>query len=104
MRCRICKYELLNTAERRCPECGCEFDPNDPKTWSPLPPTAPWGWIAAFSIAGLAFWLAPAFTAVQSGYGWSALLNPGLAIASILFASALALVIDWYIRYRKFED
>lgn len=33
MRCLSCKYELSNLTEHRCPECGREFDPNDPATF-----------------------------------------------------------------------
>src|ERR1043165_9414027 len=32
MRCLSCKYDLSHLTEHRCPECGREFDPNDP--WS----------------------------------------------------------------------
>jgi hypothetical protein len=30
VRCPSCKYDLRNLSENRCPECGREFDPNDP--------------------------------------------------------------------------
>lgn len=33
MRCLSCLYDLRNLAEHRCPECGREFDPNDPSTF-----------------------------------------------------------------------
>lgn len=37
MRCLSCKYDLSHLTERRCPECGRAFDPNDPKTFvSPI--------------------------------------------------------------------
>lgn len=104
MRCRTCKYEISNITERRCPECGCEFDPADPMTWSPLPPKAPWWWIATFSASGIFIWTVPALAEARSGFGWSVLFNPGSAIAFILLASAIVLVLDWYIRYSKFED
>jgi len=32
VRCKTCHYPLANLAENRCPECGREFDPNDPST------------------------------------------------------------------------
>jgi predicted amidophosphoribosyltransferase len=33
VRCLSCKYDLKNLTEHRCPECGREFDPNDPTTY-----------------------------------------------------------------------
>jgi hypothetical protein len=33
VRCLNCQYSLENLAARRCPECSCEFDPNDPNTF-----------------------------------------------------------------------
>ncbi len=30
--CRECEYPLEKLREARCPECGTEFDPDDPKT------------------------------------------------------------------------
>lgn len=29
MRCLTCQYDLRKLSERRCPECGRAFDPND---------------------------------------------------------------------------
>jgi hypothetical protein len=33
MRCLSCHYDLRKLTGRRCPECGCTFDPNDPSTY-----------------------------------------------------------------------
>jgi hypothetical protein len=33
MRCLECAYNLHSLTERRCPECGKEFDPDDPSTY-----------------------------------------------------------------------
>jgi hypothetical protein len=33
VRCLSCGYDLRNLTEHRCPECGREFDPNDPSTF-----------------------------------------------------------------------
>jgi hypothetical protein len=30
--CRVCGYSLKGLTERRCPECGTTFDPDDPRT------------------------------------------------------------------------
>jgi hypothetical protein len=34
VRCLNCRYDLRNLGEHRCPECGREFDPTDPTTFS----------------------------------------------------------------------
>lgn len=34
MFCRSCQYKLVGLNARRCPECGCAFDPADPKTFA----------------------------------------------------------------------
>src|SRR5579862_2002337 len=31
-RCRACDYPLHGLTENRCPECGLQFDPDDPRT------------------------------------------------------------------------
>jgi hypothetical protein len=33
MRCKTCCYSLTNLSAHRCPECGAEFDPNDPSSF-----------------------------------------------------------------------
>lgn len=33
-RCRNCGYSLHGLAEHRCPECGLQFDPEDPTTYA----------------------------------------------------------------------
>src|SRR5688572_19241830 len=39
MRCIACHYSLANLTEHRCPECGREFDPDDPSTYKKTPRT-----------------------------------------------------------------
>lgn len=33
MRCLSCHYDLTNLTEHRCPECGRQFDPDDPSSF-----------------------------------------------------------------------
>ena len=33
VRCKSCYYPLKKLPNHRCPECGREFDPNDPSTF-----------------------------------------------------------------------
>jgi uncharacterized paraquat-inducible protein A len=37
MRCLNCKYDLRQLTEHRCPECGREFDPNNPNSYDSRP-------------------------------------------------------------------
>jgi len=38
MYCRNCYYDLRGQENLRCPECGTEFDPDDPKSYCPAMP------------------------------------------------------------------
>lgn len=40
--CLDCGYCLLGLAEHRCPECGREFDPADPASFTRRPPVVRW--------------------------------------------------------------
>jgi hypothetical protein len=60
-RCLDCGYILHGLAEFRCPECGREFDPEDPESFSIKPPFVRWkfwlpGLLLAFG-AGTFLWL-----------------------------------------------
>ncbi len=37
MRCRSCSYDLAHWADPRCPECGREIDPTDPRSYLSKP-------------------------------------------------------------------
>jgi len=58
MRCLSCQYDLRNLStggEHRCPECGREFDPNDPKTFfDPSRRKKRW-WLPVLIIGALAY-------------------------------------------------
>jgi hypothetical protein len=54
MRCLSCKYDLSHLTEHRCPECGREFDPNDPKSFETLKSARRRAWMRfLFWILGL---------------------------------------------------
>lgn len=69
MFCLTCKYALCGLPESRCPECGREFQPEDPRSYWDGQATRPWREAARF--AGRAattpfvvislMWLIPAF-------------------------------------------
>lgn len=50
MYCRECHYDLHGQVERRCPECGCRFDPADAGTYLSQLPT---GLQTVFRIEGV---------------------------------------------------
>ncbi|MCI0366145.1 MAG: hypothetical protein L0Y44_06065 [Phycisphaerales bacterium] len=56
MRCNDCHYSLENLTKHRCPECGREFDPNDPDTFLGSPrfwPRSVKQWVGFWLIASL---------------------------------------------------
>src|SRR5436190_23642408 len=66
-RCLQCDYLLRGLTEPRCPECGREFDPADPKTYATGPRIgwlsrrmlAPIGWpffVLAIAAVSLLLW------------------------------------------------
>lgn len=42
--CRICLYDLSQTYESRCPECGCAFNRESASTTLPSPSRLGWAW------------------------------------------------------------
>ena len=53
MYCLGCGYNLRALTERRCPECGREFDPDSQATWAHQPPDPPAKRIAKDAIGSL---------------------------------------------------
>lgn len=73
--CRGCRYDLRGQgrgeAEYRCPECGRGFDPENPRTFLPVP-KSPW-WIEMhrflWRVYPVLLWLLPV---TFIGYGFTA--------------------------------
>jgi hypothetical protein len=70
-----CGYALRGLTESRCPECGCEFDPENRETMNlgrPMGPMARWwiqppGWGLNGAVLANAAWSLVAFS-VPKGY------------------------------------
>ncbi len=74
MYCRKCHYDLYGQVERRCPECGCRFDPADAGTYLPQLPT---GLQTVFRIEGVRTFIK--LVAIAALYGvLVVLLVPGI--------------------------
>lgn len=84
-RCRRCQYPLRGLTEPRCPECGREFDPENPKTYHVRPRrqlTPRFGsrggtldrtaYLAAFVLAGIM----AAVVELVGGWSWNDLYLP----------------------------
>src|SRR5437870_4326577 len=51
-RCLHCGYVLWGLPAGRCPECGADFDPDDPATYSSKPLFVRWKfWLPGFLLA-----------------------------------------------------
>ena len=57
MYCRKCRYSLCALETRACPECGCEYDPDDPNTYDTQPTTRLQQGLRLFALAMGAGWL-----------------------------------------------
>ena len=96
-RCRGCDYQLRELLLSRCPECGREFDPNDPLTFRSrrtrqiklrraavaIAPTASWI-IVALALAGLALNLIDRGSAEDSRIALAVILVVSTPIRSIV--------------------
>lgn len=76
-RCMSCGYVLQGLESRRCPECGREFDPNDPRTFSDKPPYLP----TRYWFPGLVM---AAVVTVVMGVGLVAAAGYGVAVSIVL--------------------
>ena len=66
MLCRKCHYPLDGLADNRCPECGREFDPCEPKSFLPASPPYVPAWKIVLIVVG--YYLLPAAVLIALCY------------------------------------
>ena len=90
MRCQSCKYDLSRLTEPRCPECGREFDPNDPGTY--FVPRINWARVRRDTviqmILSFVILFALCYRAERSMQRWES--QPDTARQSVIVAAAVA--------------
>ena len=95
-RCLGCDYPLRGLDRTRCPECGREFDPGNPKTMNMNPPVrAVWRWL--MKPPGRVWQL---LLAVPVGLWLYAGVWPGFYLGSFVLAFLLSLALGgvWLLR------
>jgi hypothetical protein len=83
-RCLRCNYVLAGLPEPRCPECGLDFNPSDPTTYTTKPPFIFWRyWLPPILMIAIfcGIW---ALLFKQSGVGISATLIVPLALGGVI--------------------
>ena len=64
--CKHCGYDLRGLPSPRCPECGKDFDPANPRTFARRPPRSPvWRWAKRLTLLLLA-----AIALLAGTWGW----------------------------------
>ncbi len=84
-RCLTCYYVLDQLPEPRCPECGREFDPGVPSTYTTKPPFLWWRyWFPGASLACVLGALTYAYLIPRTGFGWSVTLAIPMMLGGIV--------------------
>lgn len=84
-RCLGCGYVLTGLVEPRCPECGREFDPHDPATYSTKPLFVAWKfWLPGFLLAAIPGALLYVLLLYLAGWGIAVSLVAPFCLGAIL--------------------
>jgi rRNA maturation protein Nop10 len=85
IRCLDCGYVLWGLPAGRCPECGRDFDPENPNTYSTHPPFVRWRyWLPGFLLAvggGALFYI---LLILLAGWGWAVTLAAPFALGAAI--------------------
>lgn len=85
MRCLSCQYELRNLTDRRCPECGRAFDPDDPRTFETDAVVRERALERAFNALGFCF--------IGTFVAAMAMNGPGLGVDRVVSAAKIGLFV-----------
>ena len=88
MRCRSCAYDLQKLSEKRCPECGREFDPADSETYLTRP--YPDRRLFILAVCGFAGGAVGPMAALASRAGW---IDWNSGVGTLLYPVALVLML-----------
>ncbi|MCI0366544.1 MAG: hypothetical protein L0219_21995 [Phycisphaerales bacterium] len=84
-RCLRCAYVLQNLTESRCPECGREFDLDNPSTYTLKPPFLAWKfWLPGLSLAIIGGIAGAALMLEAGNWGWPLWFGVPFAAGSLL--------------------
>ena len=84
-RCLRCGYILNGLPEPRCPECGLEFLPEDPSTYTTRLPFVRWQfWLPGLSLAVGAGLITYVILLATVGYGWGVTIAAPFCVGCII--------------------
>src|SRR5947209_768581 len=84
-RCIDCGYVLIGLPAGKCPECGREFDPDRPVTFTTKPPFVWWNyWLPGFLLAAIGGALIYAVLILFIGWSWSAAIVTPFCVGAIV--------------------
>jgi hypothetical protein len=84
-RCLTCYYVLDNLPEPRCPECGREFHPDVPSTYTTKPPFLWWRfWLPGMALACLIGGTTYALLIPRTGFGWAVTLAIPMMLGALV--------------------
>lgn len=84
-RCLSCAYVLRGLDDFRCPECGREFRPDQPQTYTTKPPFLAWKfWLPGFVLALGGAAIGALILLKMTNWGWSLWFAVPFAAGSLL--------------------
>jgi rRNA maturation protein Nop10 len=85
MHCKDCGYVLNHLPGTTCPECGRQFDPNNPATWSRFLPFSRWRYWLPLVLMTTALAVVSYLVLLPlAGFGWSATFAVPMMIGCVV--------------------
>ena len=97
MFCKDCRYALVETGVYQCPECGREYDSENPRSFSPTPDGDAWGGVDLTDRKSMkwgiaSFFLPPMAVAALGVINWVATdveTSPGILFVAVAWVIQL---------------